>query len=344
MPQSPPCQAARRSASGIRRRSRASAQSPPSCTLVAPRLIGIPVRSALPDPKLLRLRFVLRLCLWSFVGTFLLLVVAGQLPAAVQSLPTKLLVLVLGLWGYRRLRGVAEPEAARVPPRALGTVALLALPNLAASQACAFVLLVPLLLAGAHIAGPSAETASLGAALLALLVHVAATVPGEELLYRGALLPALRPLGDRFALVVSALLFGVAHVSLSGAFLWAFLLGLLTGLARLHSGSVLPGIVMHAAGNTLGVALMFSPALSGFLGSRLATSGAALTLAVSLAVLVAWGAITVTAYRSLAWRWPAPSALELPRRHVLTPSLVALVVLFVLVNVALTVAMFGDAG
>jgi sodium transport system permease protein len=74
----------------------------------------------------------------------------------------------------------------------------------------------------------------------------------EELFFRGYLFGALR---GRFAavptIVISALLFGLAHVVLGGALGWerllpSALLGVVLGWVRWTAGSVLPGMLLHA--------------------------------------------------------------------------------------------------
>lgn len=71
----------------------------------------------------------------------------------------------------------------------------------------------------------------------------------EEVAFRGILLTRLSPLlGTRDALLLQATLFSIAH--LSPAILPShFALGLGLGLVRLYTGSLWPGIALHAAWN-----------------------------------------------------------------------------------------------
>ncbi len=80
-----------------------------------------------------------------------------------------------------------------------------------------------------------------------LLVCVAAPVL-EDLFFRGVLQRALRPYGVGLAILLSAVLFMLAHANL-----WelptVFVLGAIIGYVAEVSGSLLPGIVLHAANN-----------------------------------------------------------------------------------------------
>ena len=98
--------------------------------------------------------------------------------------------------------------------------------------------------------------------LLALAVTPAIC---EELLFRGLVFSGLRRLGPVAAVVLSALLFAFAHGSIY-RLLPTFVLGALLGYARLKSGSIVPGIVIHALNNALGMILLVKqPAWAGAL-------------------------------------------------------------------------------
>lgn len=73
----------------------------------------------------------------------------------------------------------------------------------------------------------------------------------EETLFRGVLLPVLgRHWGPRLALLASALVFALAHLSL-GELVPLLLLGLGLGWLRLRSGRLAPCVLMHALWNGL---------------------------------------------------------------------------------------------
>ena len=70
----------------------------------------------------------------------------------------------------------------------------------------------------------------------------------EEIAFRGILMQSLRRFGDSFALLVSALLFGLFHLNMIQA-PYAFLLGLWFGYLVLRTGSLRISMVLHACIN-----------------------------------------------------------------------------------------------
>jgi len=99
--------------------------------------------------------------------------------------------------------------------------------------------------------GPFDALISVGAIAVAPAVF-------EEILFRGAVLPALlRPLGAAGAILVSAALFGLIHLDLTtpGAAFYrvpfAFGVGLGLGILRVRTGALLPSILAHALLNTI---------------------------------------------------------------------------------------------
>lgn len=73
----------------------------------------------------------------------------------------------------------------------------------------------------------------------------------EELMFRRLLLSRLRPFGDGFAILVSALAFGFFHGNLS-QFFYAFAVGLLLGYLYTATGRVRYPILLHIALNFAG--------------------------------------------------------------------------------------------
>ena len=74
----------------------------------------------------------------------------------------------------------------------------------------------------------------------------------EELLYRGAGLTLLEPYGQRIAVAVTAVLFGLGHGLLLslGAFVW---FGIVIAVVRLRTKSLYPAILVHMVFNALGM-------------------------------------------------------------------------------------------
>lgn len=96
---------------------------------------------------------------------------------------------------------------------------------------------------------------------------VIGVTPGicEELVFRGLIFSGLRRLGPWPAVLLSALLFGLAHASIY-RLLPTFVLGVLLGILRWRSGSILPGMVMHALNNALIGTLAQRPELAAWFG------------------------------------------------------------------------------
>lgn len=97
---------------------------------------------------------------------------------------------------------------------------------------------------------PFQEAPWVGLLVLGFLVPIA-----EEALFRGALLGVLlERYAARWAVPVSALIFGLVH--LSQQFVGALALGLVMGWLRVRTRSLWPGLVLHTLNNTA-VALLF---------------------------------------------------------------------------------------
>jgi sodium transport system permease protein len=105
-----------------------------------------------------------------------------------------------------------------------------------------------------------------------LLWLVMAITPAccEELLFRGLILSGLRRLGPWPALLISSLLFAVAHASIY-RLLPTFCLGLLLGYIVLKTGSLFCSMIIHALNNGLAVTLARSHALTTRFGLEDAT-------------------------------------------------------------------------
>lgn len=87
-----------------------------------------------------------------------------------------------------------------------------------------------------------------------LLMCVAAPVC-EEIMFRRLILDRLRPYGDAFAVLASALAFGLMHGNLS-QFLYAFTLGCVFGYVALRTGRIWYTILLHALINSISALLL----------------------------------------------------------------------------------------
>ncbi len=77
----------------------------------------------------------------------------------------------------------------------------------------------------------------------------------EEIFYRGVILHLLKGYGKGGAIVVSALLFAIAHGSIT-IFVSPLVFGLVLGYITLHSGSIFPAMFMHFGCNFISWLIM----------------------------------------------------------------------------------------
>ena len=89
-----------------------------------------------------------------------------------------------------------------------------------------------------------------------MVVISTAIVPAlvEEFAVRGAVLGTLRRFGDGFAIIVSAIIFGLMHGNLV-QMPFAFVVGLALGYAVVKTGSVWTGVVIHFINNFVSILL-----------------------------------------------------------------------------------------
>ena len=89
-----------------------------------------------------------------------------------------------------------------------------------------------------------------------MIILADAIVPAftEEIALRGVVMGSLRKYGDAFAVVFSAMLFGLMHGNMSQA-PFSFLLGLVMGYLVLKTGSLWTSIGIHVLNNTYAVIL-----------------------------------------------------------------------------------------
>ncbi len=76
----------------------------------------------------------------------------------------------------------------------------------------------------------------------------------EEMVFRGIVMQSLRRFGDMFALVSSALIFGIFHLNLI-QMPYAFILGLFIGYFVMRTGSLWVGVIIHFLNNSIATVL-----------------------------------------------------------------------------------------
>jgi len=74
----------------------------------------------------------------------------------------------------------------------------------------------------------------------------------EEFVYRGCIMGRLRKFGDGFALLTSAILFGMMHGNFTQA-PFAFVVGLAAGWAVIYTNSIFPAMIIHGLNNFMSV-------------------------------------------------------------------------------------------
>jgi sodium transport system permease protein len=125
----------------------------------------------------------------------------------------------------------------------------------------------------------------------------------EELFFRGLMLSGLRRMGMVPAVLVTALLFGLAHSSIYRLLPTAFL-GFVFGYVVWQTRSVVCSMIAHALNNGLMVTLVFKPSLGTSLGI-----GASAYLPWSV---TAAGVVVMLIGLALVWRRPSSTHLRRP--------------------------------
>ena len=164
---------------------------------------------------------------------------------------TQVLLFMLPAWLFVRARGLPPRETMRLRGLPFG-LALLSI-GIGASIWFFAVSLegVMSLLFGYTVMGsPDMYPTTTGQAVLLFVALAIAAPLGEELLFRGVIQRGYERLGPRRAVILAGLLFAFFHLRLSG--LVALLpISLALGYVVWRSNSLLAGILMHAANNTL---------------------------------------------------------------------------------------------
>jgi len=88
-----------------------------------------------------------------------------------------------------------------------------------------------------------------------MLISCIIAAVAEELLFRKIILSHLKPFGNKEAVFVSALAFGLCHINF-WSFLFAFALGLLWGQITVHTNTISYSCVLHTTSNILVVSLL----------------------------------------------------------------------------------------
>lgn len=107
----------------------------------------------------------------------------------------------------------------------------------------------------------------------------------EELMFRGAVMNLLAPVNRTFALIASAIFFGLMHCNFNQMFN-GFLLGLVFGYIALKSGSVISAVICHMTANLNAYILgyVFEYKLASSIGAEAAAQGEITVFAVEMVI------------------------------------------------------------
>lgn len=133
----------------------------------------------------------------------------------------------------------------------------------------------------------------------------------EEVMYRGVILQGLRKYNERFAIVISSLLFGLMHQNIQQCIL-GILFGLVLGTLAVKTGSIIPTIVCHFAVNSSGVLMtliimnlkpdFFAKGTADILASSAEIAGNAPLMAVLLITIATRFAAIIAAAIIIIWQ------------------------------------------
>ena len=97
----------------------------------------------------------------------------------------------------------------------------------------------------------------------AIIANIICAPIMEEVVFRGLIFGRLRrAMPAIVAAILSSALFGIMHGHWIWA-IWAFFMGMIFCFARIRTGSILPGIILHMMANTFGVVCNYGKVLYG---------------------------------------------------------------------------------
>lgn len=156
----------------------------------------------------------------------------------------------------------------------------------------------------------------------------------EESIFRGVILQSLRPLGNGFAILFSALLFAMMHGNI-GQFPLAFLVGLALGYFVLLFDSLWVTILMHAAVNSMSTWINYMDVYAGSTVSNLLYFGLGIVLlAIAISTVVLLRKRKVLQNQLAHVTKPEIPLSFLFKRAFLTPGMIVFTVLFILLCIA----------
>ncbi|MCL2111579.1 MAG: CPBP family intramembrane metalloprotease [Clostridiales bacterium] len=158
--------------------------------------------------------------------------------------------------GRRYITDLALPMAEPLTPR-IFLVLIVASQGIQLASGMLTALLESLLPEGLSVEETYAEAVESLLTPLGIISIVAVAPVVEELVFRGAVLGALRKFGDNFAILFSSLIFAFYHM-LFAQIPYAFLMGLVFGYVAVR-WSLRAAIALHAVTNAIAVGYMLLP-------------------------------------------------------------------------------------
>lgn len=147
---------------------------------------------------------------------------------------------------FRRDFWLGEPGHARMKPSWLLTFIILVM----AIQTAIVLIQLGFSMFGTTLQSPTSDNISEASTNIWMWLYVGLAAPvAEELVFRGVLMRGLKPLGRNFAIVTSALMFGLFHDDVVQG-LFAFGCGLLFGFVAMEY-SLVWSIVLHVFNNAV---------------------------------------------------------------------------------------------
>lgn len=107
------------------------------------------------------------------------------------------------------------------------------------------------------VSSPTPSKITIGTFFFELFITAVVPAFCEEFLHRGLLLNGIRFIGYRKAIIISSILFGLMHMSITQVF-YAAILGLFIGLLVVMTKSIWTGIILHFTNNALNVYLAYA--------------------------------------------------------------------------------------
>ena len=159
---------------------------------------------------------------------------------------------------------------------------------------------------------------------LVLYVIALAVAPAfiEEMIFRGIVMQSLRRYGDIFALVASALIFGIFHLNMV-QMPYAFILGLCIGYFVMRTGSLWVGVIIHFINN--GTAVVFELAMPHMTEEMLVLANSVYNLVFVILAVIAIAFVLVR-YKDIFRFEPSRSSLPSGKRivyFITSPALIA---------------------